>query len=81
MATNERVRTIYGLAGLEGQRHTHKNCQCWFSEMCVSGEASACVKPPLEALAMWAEAGLRQSHEEHQQAATELKHSYGMTVK
>ena len=43
--------------------------------MCVSGEASARVGPPLEALAMWAEAGLRQSREEHQQAAKALERS------
>ena len=46
--------------------------------MRVSGEAAARVGPPLEALAMWAEACLRQSPEEHQQAAAELKRSYGM---
>ena len=36
MATNERALTIYGLAGLKGQCHKHKNCQCWLSEMSVS---------------------------------------------
>ena len=30
--------------------------------------------------AMWAEAGLRQSREDHQQTAKELKRSYGMRV-
>ena len=69
MATNGRVLTIYGLVGLKGQCHKHNNSQCWFSEMSVSGEVAACVGPPLEALATWAEAGLRQSRAENQEAA------------
>ena len=46
MATNERALTIYGLAGLKGQCHNHKSCQCWLSEMSVSGEVAARVGPP-----------------------------------
>ena len=42
MATNERVLTIYGLAGLKGQRHNHINCQCWLSEMCQRRGRGSC---------------------------------------
>ncbi len=76
--TNDRVMTVYALAGLKAVCHKHKNCVCWISEKCLT---EAAPESPLEKLARWGEDGCGQSHAQHQQAAQELKRVCGMRVR